>query len=172
MSGDAEFTTTEEDLVAANQLHARQLWNRRAVLRGWMLTTIAFALILFSFREQFDWALLFAPIAAVPFMMLGAGLARLTFATAARRQYRQGQAFWRPTKIEWTDRSIRFSSDRGQVEHSWSDYFAWAADDRSILLYQSANAFFTLPAAHLGTHVRTQIVSDLSNSGVPHRSAR
>ena len=62
MSGEAEFTTTEEDLVAANQLHARQLWNRRAVLRGWTLTTIAFALILLSFREQFDWVLLFAPL--------------------------------------------------------------------------------------------------------------
>ena len=172
MSGEANFTTTEADLVAANRLHARQLWNRRAVLRGWILATVALALILFALCPRLRWLILAAPFAAAVFMAVGAAFANLTYAIAARRHYRQGKAFWRPTRIEWDDDSIRFTSDRGHVEHKWADYFAWAADDRSILLYLSANAFVTIPSKNLSANGRTEIVGNLKRTGVAARPAR
>jgi hypothetical protein len=169
MAGEASFTTSEQDLVAANRLHVRQLWNRRATLRGWILSTVALALVLFVFCPRLSWLLLAAPFAAAAFMAVGAVLAQLTFVIAARRHYRQGKAFWRPTKIAWDDTSIRFTSDRGHVEHKWADYFAWAADDQAVLLYLSANSFLTIPSKNLSTNGRTEIIADLQRAGVGGR---
>jgi hypothetical protein len=172
MSGEASFTTTEEDLVAANRLHARQLWNRRAILRGWILATVALTLILYSFCGKVDWMILSASVAAAVFMAVGATLANLTFAIAARRQHRQAKAFWIPTKIAWDNKCIRFTSDRGHVEHRWAEYFAWAGDNRSILLYLSANSFITIPTKNLAESERTGIGSALKDAGIIERSRR
>jgi hypothetical protein len=172
MSGEANFTTTEEDLVAANRLHARQLWNRVAVLRGWILATVALGLILFSFCGQFNWMILWAPIAAAVFMAVGVALANLIFAIAASRHYRQARPFWLPTTIEWNGNSVRFTSDRGHVEFKWADFFAWAGDDHSILLYQSGNSFITVPMKNLDEKNCMEIISALKSAGVPVRSSR
>ena len=172
MSGEGNFTTTEKDLVAANRLHARQLWNRRAILRGWIFTTVALALILFAFCRRFDWTILLAPLAATAFMGVGAAFANQTFAIAARRHYRQARAFWQQTTIEWDDGSVRFVSDRGNVRFNWADFYSWAADDQSILLYQSANSFITVPTRELGENARLEIVSALTKTGVTSRSSR
>ena len=71
MSGEGSFTTTEEDLVGGNRLHARQLWNRRALLRGWLLFTIASVLLVFGFCGSVGWAMLWAPVAAAAYLVIG-----------------------------------------------------------------------------------------------------
>ena len=169
---EAKFTIREKDLVAANRLHARQLWNRGAVLRGWGLATVALVLILFSICGHFGWMLLWAPAAAALFMAVGAAIAYLTFSNAARRHYHQAEAFWIPTSIDWDDTSIRFASERGNVQIKWADFFAWAVDDRSILLYQSGNSFITVPTKSLGENAKFEIPLALKNAGVAVRSSR
>jgi hypothetical protein len=114
---------------------------------------------------------LLAPIAAAAFMGVGAVFANLTFAIAARRHYRQARAFWLPTTIEWDDESVRFASDRGNVQFKWADFFAWASDDRSILLYQSGNSFIAVPAKDLDVNQMMEIVSGLKGAGVAVRSS-
>ena len=66
---------------------------------------------------------------------------------------------------------MHFASERGEVRDNWTSYFSWAADDRSILLYQSANSFITLPAKDLGVDARIDIVAALKNAGVTERSS-
>jgi hypothetical protein len=171
MPREGTFTTTENDLVAANRLHARQLWNRRAVLRGWTLATVALALAAIWLCGRVDWTVLWMPLVAAAFMAVGAVLSQLTFSYAARQHYRQARSFWHPTTVAWDDNSVRFASDRGNVQFEWADFFAWAADDRSILLYQSGNLFITIPMRALDEHAKKEIVSALKNGGVASRSS-
>jgi hypothetical protein len=172
MPGEGNFTTTEEDLVAANRLHARQLWNWRAVVRGWVLGTIALALVAIWLCGRVDWKMLWVPLIAAGYMAVGAIVAQLTFSHFARRHYRQARSFWHPTTLYWDSDSIRFASDRGDVRFNWTDFFSWAADERSILLYQSANYFYTIPTRDLDAEARTDIAAALKNAGVVERSSR
>jgi hypothetical protein len=172
MSGEGNFITAEEDVVAANRLHARQLWNRRAILRGWILATVALALVAIGVCERLNWTMLWVPVASATLMVIGAGVSQLTFSQAARRHFRQAHAFWRPTTIEWDDTSVGFATDRGKVRFQWTDFFSWAADDRSVLLYQSANSFITIPIKKLDQQAKVEIASALKNVGVPERSSR
>ena len=171
MSGEGKFTTTEDDLVAGNQLHARQLWNRRAVLRGWVLFTIAVLLAVFGFCGRVGWALLWAPAAASAYMVVGYYFSQAMFSRYARKGFRQALSFWRPTAIQWDDDSVQFTSDRGQSRDVWTSYYSWAADDRSILLYQSANLFITLPVRDVGNDARISISAALKKAGVKQRSS-
>ena len=172
MRGEGKYTTTEEDLVAANRLHARQLWNRKAILRGWILGTIALGLIALWFCARIDWTLLWAPVVAAGYMVVGAFVSQLTFSHFARRHYRQARSFWHPTTLEWDSDSVRFASDRGDVRYNWTDFFSWAADDRSILLYQTGNSFISVPTRGLGEEAKIEIVSALKSANVGERSSR
>jgi YcxB-like protein len=172
VSGEGGFTTTEEDLVAANRLHARQLWNRRAVLRGWVLGTVTLAVIAIWLCERVDWKMVWVPLVAAGYMVIGALVSQLTFSHFARRHYRQARSFWHPTTLEWDSNSIRFASDRGNVRYNWTDFFSWAADDRSILLYQTGNSFITVPTRGLSEEAKIEIVSALKGASVGERSLR
>lgn len=165
------FTTIEGDWIAANRLHAKQLWNRRATLRGGLFFSAAAGLLGFSIFRSAGWYLLLIPGAAVAYMLVGYFVAQLAFSRAARRSFHQSKAFLRPTEIEWDAKNVRLTSERGTVQDAWVDFFAWAADDRSVLLYQSANAFITLPVRDLGLDAQRSIVDALRKSGIKERRA-
>jgi hypothetical protein len=105
-------------------------------------------------------------------MVIGWIVSQLTFGRAARRNFREAKAFLRPTTIAWDRESVRFTSERGESRDDWSSYFAWAADDRSVLLYQAANLFITLPVRDLGENAKVEIVAALQNAGVKERLRR
>jgi hypothetical protein len=171
-AAEIEFTTTEADLVAGNLLHVRQIWNRRAILKGWILGTIALGLLGFGLLSCAGWRLLLAPVIAAAYMAVGALVSRQLFVRYARRSFRQAHAFFRSTQLGWDSDTVRFASDRGEVRWRWADFYAWAANDRSILLYQTANSFITVPVAGFPSATKTQIVSALEAAGVLQRSAR
>jgi len=170
--GEANYTIMEGDLVAANRLHARQLWNQRAILKGWLIGTMALTLVGFWLCPSVDWRILWAPVIATAYMIFGALFSFVVFSYFARRHYRQAHSFWIPTKLEWDRKAVRFTSDRGEVRFDWSDFFSWAADGRSILLYQSGNLFITVPVRALKSEAVSEIVSILKDAGVPVRSSR
>jgi hypothetical protein len=172
MSGEGKFTTTEEDLISGNLLHAQEVWNRRALLKGWILGTVALALLGIAIGEAIDWRLLWAPIAAAAYMIVGFFVSRLIFSSAARRSFRQAQPFFRPNTFKWDDSSVEFASDRGKVRDSWKSFYAWAADERSIILYQTAGSFITIPTRDLGQDEKSEIELTVSRAGVPRRSSR
>jgi hypothetical protein len=116
--------------------------------------------------------MLWLPVVAAGYMAIGAAASQLIFSRFARRHYRQAKAFWRPTNMDWDDHSIRFASDRGAVQYQWADFYSWAADNRSILLYQTANSFITIPTRGLNHDGAVEIVSDLVNAGLAVRSSR
>lgn len=172
MAGEGRFTTEELDLIAANRLHARQLWNRRAVLRGWVLGTVALTLVAIWLCERLDWKMLWLPLVAAGYMAIGAIIAQVAFSFYARRHYRQAQSFWHPTTLDWDNNAVRFASDQGEVRYNWADFYSWAADDRSILLYQTANSFITVPTRGLDRKGATEIAAALKNAGIVERSSR
>lgn len=172
MPGEKSFTTTEDDLVAGNRLHVRQLWNRRAILNGWLLAVAVIGLLWIQFCDRFDWSLLWVPLAAAAWLPIGWLVAQATFTRAGRQAFRQLKPFLRPTMVAWDENSIRFTSSRGESRDDWGNYYAWAADDRSVVLYQSAHLFVTLPVRDIGPDARDDIVSLFKQAGVKERQAR
>ena len=66
---------------------------------------------------------------------------------------------------------MQFASERGEVRDNWTSFFSWAADDRSILLYQSANLFISLPIRDFSEDAKIDILAALKNAGVPERKS-
>ena len=148
------------------------MWNRRAVLRGWVFGIVVLTLILFSRGWRFDWRMLWVPVIATAYSGVGAIVGWMIYSHAARRNFRQARALWHPTSVRWDDDSIQIMSERGKVRDNWSNFFAWAANDQFILLYHTAASFVTIPVRDLNSDARTEIVSALTNAGVAERASR
>ena len=170
MPGELDYTLQEQDLVDGNRLHARQLWNKRTVIRTWLCISIIAIVGCFFAWDADVWDFVWIAIAFAAYMAIGSHVGKAIFSRFARRSYRQAKAFWRQTKFSWTDDSLEFKSARGQGRSEWSDFYSWAADEKSVLLYQTANTFITVPVGSIDAVLREEIVTNLRNAGVVERS--
>jgi hypothetical protein len=167
---EATFTVSPEDCVAANRLHFLKSISIKRWLEVFILSAAALALFNFGFDWIFDlegylivlgsiWAFLVTVCVAGWFMI----------PRQARRNWRQAQKMWIERRVSWDADKIHFESEKGQVHVNWSDYYRWAADDRSLLLYQDDRTFHLVPLRNLPSGACDAITEYLKAAGVQER---
>ena len=167
---EATFTIGPEDLSAANRLHFISLLSIRRWLLVFAGSAVAVALLLFGFDSSFGlegylivlgsvWGIVVAICVWGWFMI----------PRQARRTWKQAQKLWIETTASWDAERISFKSARGVSQVQWSAYHRWAADARSILLYQDERTFYTLPMRSFPGAARETIIGYLRMAGVQQR---
>lgn len=164
------FRTTADDLIAANRLHWLQTFRlKRAILL--LMAILAVSSLWLSWSHGW-WgvvaALMLGPILAILYGALWLG-SWLLVGLLARRRWRQSEPMWVDQQVTWTAEEIEFRSVRGEARFPWHDFYRWAADEKSILLYQSENAFYTLPLRGFTSEAAREIASLLTVANVPQR---
>jgi hypothetical protein len=167
---EATFTVSPDDMIAANRLHFLKSFSIKRWLEVFILSAVALALFNFGFDWMFDpegylivlgtiWAFL-ATVCIVGWFMIP---------RQARKNWKQAQKMWIERSVSWDADKIHFESEKGQVHLNWSDYYRWAADDRSLLLYQDDQTFNLVPMRNLPPGARETITEYLQAAGVLER---
>ena len=164
------FRMTAEDLIAANRLHWRQTFRlKRAILL--LVAILAASSLWLSWnygREGIVASLMLGAFLSGAYLLLWLG-SWLCVAPLARRAWRQSERMWVDQQVGCTADEIEFVSSRGEVRFPWSDFYRWAADEKSILLYQSACAFYALPLRGFHPEAGREIASILTVARVRPR---
>jgi len=166
----ATFTIIPEDLIAANRLHFIKLFS----IRRWLLTfigsAVSIALIFYGFDLRIGVVGYLVALGSMWAIIVAiCGLGWLMVPRQSRRTWTQAQKLWIETNVQWDAEAITFKSVRGESRVPWSAYHRWAADDRSILLYQDERTFYTLPIRDFPANARNEIVGFLKTAGVAER---
>ena len=161
---------TAEDLIAANRLHWRQTFRlKRAILL--LVTILAASSLWLSWnygREGIIASLMLSAFLSGAYLLLWLG-SWLCVAPLARRAWRQSERMWVDQQVRWTADEIEFVSSRGEVRFPWSDFYRWAADKKTVNLYQSARAFYSLPLRGFDPEAGHEIASILTAAEVQLR---
>ena len=167
---EATFAVGPEDLIAANRFHFKNLFSAEKWTFTLLGTGTAIALILYGLDLGFDVRDFLYIFAAVWTMIVGiCALGWFLIPRQARRSWSQAKRLWIETEVRWDKDGIHFKNARGDSYVPWSDYHRWAADKRSILLYQDDRSFILLPLRGFPADARETITGHLKTSGVPTR---
>ena len=167
---EATFTVGPDDLIAANRFHFKNLfsaerWTLALLVTGTLIALLAYGLDLGL--ETKDYLYIFATVWV--FVIGICVLGWFSIPRQARRSWMQAKRLLIETKARWDSEGITFENARGNSRVPWTDYHRWAADDRSILLYQDDRSFFTLPLGQLPADARDTITGHLKKAGVRAR---
>ena len=167
---EATFTIGSEDLAAANRLHFIKLFSAERWSLTFIGSAVALALLNFGFDAGIDledYLLILGSIWAIIVAICVLGWFMIP--RQARRTWGQAKKLWIEQNVKWDSDRIHFKSTRGESHVLWSDYHRWAADDRSILLYQDERTFFLLPVRQFPVGTRETITDYLKLAGVAER---
>ncbi|WP_399696639.1 YcxB family protein [Xenophilus sp.] len=148
------FLITEDDYLAAMQLHARP--------RGWQWAFIAAlallcVLALLFMRSPWREAGLGGLIGLAAMMLL----TRFVIGPLVwRRHYRRYPAIRQPMEIELLDTGLRLQSPSGESRLAWEQMVKWRENDRLVLVYVSPVLFHLLPRHALPAGFDVQALRD------------
>ena len=167
---EATFTVGPDDLIAANKFHFKNLfsaerWTFALLVSGTVIAVLVYVLDL-GFEAK-DFLYIFAAVWVVVIAICVLGWFAIPRQT--RRSWSQAQRLWIETEVRWDSNGIHFKNARGNSHVPWTDYHRWAADERSILLYQDDRSFFTLPLRQFPADARDTITGQLKKAGVQAR---
>ena len=167
---EATFTIGPEDLSAANLLHFLSLFSIRRWAFVFAGSALAIALLFFGLDLSLGLGGYLVVLGSVWGIIAAICVwGWLSIPRQARRTSKQAQKLWVDTTVTWDADHISFKSTRGVSQIQWSAYYRWAADDRSILLYQDERTFHTLPLRGFPAGARETIIGYLKTAGVEER---
>ena len=167
---EATFTVGADDLIAANRFHFKNLFSAERWTFALLGSASAIALLLYGLDLGFDVRDFLYMLAAVWALVVGiCVLGWFLIPRQARRTWSQAEKLWIETAVRWDSDKLHFTNARGVSSVRWADYYRWAADDRSILLYQDERTFFTLPLRQFPADARETITGYLEAAGVEVR---
>ena len=166
----ASYTVGPDDLAAANRLHFLRSFSSRRSAIAFIFSVIAVALMVFGFDDVFgpnSYFLVLGSIWGVIAAICVFGW--LAIPWQARRSWDQAQKMWTEQRVTWDPDKIHWQSDRGDVHVLLGNYYRWAADARSLLLYQDSRTFYLVPLRSLPAGARETITNYLRAAGVRER---
>jgi len=167
---EATFTIGPEDLSTANRLHFLSLFSIRRWAFAFAGSALAIALLSFGLDLNFGLGGYLAVLGSVWSIVVAICVwGWLSIPRQAHRTWKQAQKLWIETTVTWDADHISFKSARGVSQVQWSAYHRWAADSRSILLYQDERTFHTLPLRGFPAGARETIIGYLKTAGVEER---
>jgi hypothetical protein len=167
---EATYTVSSDDLAAANRLHFLRSFSFRRSVFAIFFSVIAVALLVFGFSEILRPEDFFHVLAAIWGFVGAICLAGwVAIPWQARRSWNQAQKLFTEVNASWDAEKIHFKSERGDVHVRWGSYYRWAADDRSLLLYQDARTFFFVPLRGLPSDARETIMGFIRAARLPER---
>ncbi|MDR2871769.1 MAG: YcxB family protein [Xanthomonadaceae bacterium] len=134
----ADYLISEDDYVAAMQLHAgRSPWLLLAIIGG----TLAIMLVS---TQRFPLTFWTAGICLI--LMVGMLASRhVVVPEFRRRQYRASEMQERRFSVELLDDGIRFIFPGGERQVPWSAISRWRENRRCVLVYLSPDIFQVVP---------------------------
>ena len=167
---EATYTVGPDDLVAAYRLNFLKSFSIRQWLFAFIGGAVGMAFLILVSDGVIDpesyllalgsiWGIVVA-ICIVGWLMIP---------MQARRIWSQAQKFWTGHRVKWDADQIHFKSERGESHVRWSDYYRWAANDKSLLLYQDSRLFYPLPLQSFPAGAAETIFGYLRAAGVQER---
>lgn len=162
-----EFALTADDLIAAQRLYQLAGIRRQAM---WLVLIIGFALYLSTrLTGETDRLLLSIALAAmvfsrvlVPLYSRFIGIPRM-----ARRAMADDPGLSELASMGWDEQSIWAESETASWNQPISDFKAWLADDKVLLLFRQSHLFHTIPArAFPDAATRQALIAALGANGV------
>ena len=145
-----QFTPTQADYVAANQL-----WFRRAPARRWtrwlliavaILAPIGLVLQVMSGRSLWDAMTDQAAILVFLAVLIALPLInRVLLPRQVRKMFAQRPSMHDPVTVEWDDERITFTARFGTSIQLWSELYRTLVDDRLIVFLLSDRMILPLP---------------------------
>jgi len=167
---EATFTVGPDDMAAANRLHFLKLFSARRWLFVFLGSAVALALLNFGLIGYIDPEIYLITLGTIWGTIVAICIVGwLMIPRQARRIWSQGQKLWIERRVAWDVDKIHFISANGEVHVSWGDYYRWAADERSLLLYQDDRSFHLLPLRNLPNGAGETMIGHLRAAGVQER---
>jgi hypothetical protein len=169
---EGSYTLTLDDLIAANRLHWKQTvvrdWKRALVTGLAGISLLCLSLWLARPCAGIADYVIVATLVIGAVTMLGA-LSWLIIVPVSRRGWKQSRKMWVPQQVHCDPQGIQFKSERGEVRIRWGDFYQWAADERTLLLYTTARSFFAIPLAGFRSGARETLAGMIQTAGVRQR---
>lgn len=167
---EATYTVSPEDLTAANRLHFLKSFSLRRWLVAFIFSAVAVGLFIWGFDGFLDPESYLLALGSIwGFVVAICIVGWLMIPRQARRSWSQAQKMWIGQRVTWDADKIHFKSQKGEVHVSWGDYYRWAADERTLLLYQDARTFYLVPLGSLPSEARETMTGYLKAAGVQER---
>ena len=131
---------------------------------------MAVALILWGFIGQIDYEIYLLAVGSIWLTIVAICIfGWFMIPRQARRTWHQSRKMWVERRVTWDVEKNHFNSARGEIPVGWGDYYRWAADDRSLLLYQDWRMFYLAPLRTLPAEAKEEIIGYLKVAGVQKR---
>ena len=128
-----------------------------------------FAIILLGLSVFIDGSVSLRGVATALVITLAlAALIWWTIPMNARRKYHQ-RKMWDEVHFNWDDRGVTLTSNHGSGNFAWDEFFTWATDKRTVLLYLDPRLFYVLPLRAFPFGASNDIVAALASAGVKPR---
>ena len=144
------FTPSEEDLLAAYNLHIRRYSGKRMM---WMLVIGAIIGLTLAAMEGFDDPMVsFVTIlsmiiwAAIVVAIIQIMIPRYWIPRLARKTYAQQKDLRLETNTWWDDEKLYSSNKQANAHFEFVDMVKWIANEDTLLIYRSDHLFNFLPA--------------------------
>jgi hypothetical protein len=172
--GEAAFTMTEADYVAAHRDWFRStIGKRKVIVRLAVGATAVFAIgmaLAWSDGEGLTGQAIYAACLAAAFIVLVLFCLGLTYALMPRRAgrlFRQQTAMHKPMSVAWSDEGMVHRSANGEGRYAWSDLHRWSTARSAILIYQTDQMFHVVPRRVLTAGQTADLIKTLNEKGPP-----
>lgn len=164
------YSVGVDDLAAANRLYFIKTISIRRWIGTFVASAVAIALTLWGFIGQIDSEIYLLALGSIWLTIIAICIfGWFMIPRQARRTWQQSQKMWVEQLVTWDAEKIHFNSARGEIHVSWGDYYRWAADNRSLLLYQDWRMFYLVPLRTFSAEAKAEIIGYLKAAGVQER---
>ncbi|MGX7952597.1 hypothetical protein ACWPM1_08525 [Tsuneonella sp. HG249] len=171
MTGEFEYSLSQDDLVRAFRLMGRRKGSRRVVPLLWIgmvVCVIALALLIGTPARLFANPLLTA-LAGVATFLFALLVVVLLAAPAIQRRAAHATLslnpnFEGPITVSFDDQEFRHHTAYSTAAYPWAKLYGWRADDRVTIVQPAPRLFFVVPHQILGDPALAALHDRLADS--------